>query len=494
MPVAPYAMATSTTSELATLTRLLNTPGLAALPVRVTLQGELQLEVNGPGPLERIQVLLEGGIVTDLYAAVTDKGGQVHWLKNCLDLFDAVSNGWLTIATAPSGPSSEVIISTQQSFIPSPPEAQVGDILVFDGSRWTSLATGPSTYVLTSNGTGFLPSYQPPTGGGGTPGGLNGSIQFNDSSSFNGSTTLSWNKLTDTLTLNGTLQHSGPDAYIEASDTLTLGGGNRVLITSDKIIVANNDIVLEGPVAATTGGAGTTVTGSTLSDPSKAWVVNELIGNFVRVETDAGEVVEGVVTSNTVDSLTVDQTWPVLTGTVTGYEVTAASLRVRNLADPVLPHDAATKQWVEAQVVTASGGPKILGQVTTGLSKGDVCFLSGANTWSKARADSTLAAATTGGVFNGTAGIIELTGSVIDEVNCTTDGGIPAIGARVYLASSTADGGSGTGKVTSIPPEPSSGGSVNLQIVGICVDNTNYASFKTVKVIFQPSYPTILVG
>jgi hypothetical protein len=68
-------MANNTTSELATLTRLLNTPGLLAFPVRATIQGELQLEVNGPGPLDRIKVFLEGGVVKDLYAAVTDKGG-----------------------------------------------------------------------------------------------------------------------------------------------------------------------------------------------------------------------------------------------------------------------------------------------------------------------------------------------------------------------------------------------------------------------------------
>jgi hypothetical protein len=144
--------------------------------------------------------------------------------------------------------------------------------------------------------------------------------------------------------------------------------------------------------------------------------------------------------------------------------------------------------------LAGSSGPVINNQTTTGLLEGDICFLSSANTWSKASANSTLTASTAVGVFNGTAGSVSLIGSVIDNLKCTTAGGTPAVGSRLYLASSAADSGTAAGKATSIPPEPSSGGSVNLQIVGVCVDNTNYAPFKTVKVIFQPSYPTILVG
>lgn len=401
-------MAMNTTEQLATLTRLLNTPGLAALPVRVTLQGELQLEVNGPGPLERIKLLLEAGVITDIYAAVVDKGGQPSWLKTCIDLFDAVQNGWLVIATTPVGPSPDVIVTTSPSYIPAPPGAVIGDILVFNGFQWTSLAAGPSSYVLTSNGVGFIPSYQPSSGGGGgTIGGSIGKYQVAHGVSPNvigGSSRLQWNYDTNVFSLSdGTSYLTIQTSIIDTSaTTLQLGGSAAVSIG----------------------------------------------GNYTLPTTDGapGQV------------LTTDGSGVV--------------------------------SWGEG----TSGNPNIKSQVTAGLSEGDICFLSGANTWSKAQANSTLTAATTGGVFNGTSGSIDILGSVINSLKCTTDGGMPTIGSRLYLATATADSGTGAGKATAIPPEPPSGGTVNLQIVGICVDNTNYAASKTVKAIFQPSYPTILVG
>lgn len=485
-------MATNPTSELATLTRLLNTPGLTSLPVRVTVQGELQLEVNGPGPLDRIRVLLEGNVVNDLYAAVTDKGGQPSWLKNCIDLFEAVQNGWIVVAQVqPLSP--DVVIAPQSTYIPSPPNPQIGDILVFNGSYWTGLSVGPNNYVLTSNGTGFLPSYQPTGGGGTPPGGPDKAIQYKNGTSFAGSPNLTWDNSLSLISINGDLVQTGTSFSVTVSNEATISGSERLVLDSDKIIAATTDIVFSGNIDATSGGAGATLNGPVLTDTSKTWTVNEFVGNYIQVVMVDGTVLDGVVLSNTVDEITVEQPWTAV-GPVDSYEVPTASLRLRNVADPVLPHDVATKQWVESQVVTASGGPKITGQVTTGLSKGNVCFLSGVNTWSKASADSTLTAATTGGVFNDVSGTIELTGSVIDDLLCTTEGGLPSVGARLFLAKASDDGGTGEGKATAIAPSPPSGGEAMLQIVGICVDNTNYAASKTVKAVFQPSYPTILVG
>jgi hypothetical protein len=302
-------MASNTTSEIATLTRLLNTPGLVSLPIKVVIQGEIQLEVNGPRPLDRINVLLDGGVVTDLFQVVRDFGGLPSWLNGCTDLYSAVQRGWIDILNQQPAQVATPQQAAQPNNIPSPASPQVGDLLVFTGSSWDKLPAGPTGQVLTSNGPGFLPNYQPAGGGG--------------------------------------------------------GGG---------------------------------------------------------------------------------------------------------------------------------GVPQITGQVTTGLTRGDVCYLSAPNTWSKANAASILSLATSGGVYSGTDGILDLTGSVVAEIRCTADGGQPDIGHSLFLATASADGGGGAGKVSAIPPSPPLGGTVNLQIVGICVDNSNYATFKVVKAIFQPSYPTILVG
>ena len=302
-------MASNTTSEIATLTRLLNTPGLVSLPIKVVIQGEIQLEVNGPRPLDRINVLLEGGVITDLFQVVRDFGGLPSWLNGCTDLYSAVQRGWIDILNQQPTQVPTPQPAAQPNYISAPPNPQVGDILIFTGGNWNALPAGPTGQVLTSNGPGFLPNYQP------------------------------------------------------------VGGG---------------------------GGGGTT--------------------------------------------------------------------------------------------------PQIAGQTTTGLTRGDVCYLSAPSTWSKASADSTVTLATSGGIYSGTNGILDLTGSALAEIRCTIEGGQPAIGGNLFLAVSSADSGNGAGKVTAIPPSPPLGGTVNLQIVGICVDNSNYATFKVVKAIFQPSYPTILVG
>lgn len=151
--------------------------------------------------------------------------------------------------------------------------------------------------------------------------------------------------------------------------------------------------------------------------------------------------------------------------------------------------------WVQ---ITGGGGggttPEITGQTTAGLTAGQVAYLSASNTWAAATADGALLQAQSLGVYNGTAGTILLSGSVVAAVQCTTAGGSPAINGRLYLASASDDGGTAAGKVTATPPTPPPAGTKNLQYIGVCVDNSAYAALKTVKAIFQPSYPIVLVG
>lgn len=148
--------------------------------------------------------------------------------------------------------------------------------------------------------------------------------------------------------------------------------------------------------------------------------------------------------------------------------------------------------------ITGGGGgganPQITGQVTAGLVAGQVAYLSGANTWSAAAADGVLLQAQSLGVYTGTAGTISLSGSVIAALQCTTAGGPPGINDRLYLAAASDDGGTAAGKVTPIPPSPPPAGTMNLQYIGVCVDNSAYAGFGTVKAIFQPAYPIVQIG
>jgi hypothetical protein len=46
-----------------------------------------------------------------------------------------------------------------------PDGTAVGDMLVWNGTTWAILAAGDDGDVLTSNGPGTIPSYQPPTAG-----------------------------------------------------------------------------------------------------------------------------------------------------------------------------------------------------------------------------------------------------------------------------------------------------------------------------------------
>lgn len=83
-------------------------------------------------------------------------------------------------------------------------------------------------------------------------------------------------------------------------------------------------------------------------------------------------------------------------------------------------------------------------------------------------------------------------------LNFTADGGEPTNGAPVYLASSQDDTNTGRGKATATPPSTSMPAlplwTQNLVIVGICVDNTNYAADGTCVVhLLTPAVPNYVV-
>lgn len=83
-------------------------------------------------------------------------------------------------------------------------------VLVGSGTDPVSVtAVGSAGQVLTSNGAGLDPTFQAP---GGSPGGSDTQVQFNDSGAFGGDAGLTYNKTTDALTLAGLLNISGAAA------------------------------------------------------------------------------------------------------------------------------------------------------------------------------------------------------------------------------------------------------------------------------------------
>lgn len=86
------------------------------------------------------------------------------------------------------------------------------------------ISGGLNGYVLTTDGLGTV-SWQPGggSGGGGNPGGSNTQVQYNDSGNFNGSAFFTFNEITNTVQVAGTL----------IANTMQLGSGAYKFGTSD---------------------------------------------------------------------------------------------------------------------------------------------------------------------------------------------------------------------------------------------------------------------
>jgi microcystin-dependent protein len=88
---------------------------------------------------------------------------------------------------------------------------------LFDGSS----SSGVNGYVLqtTSTGVQWVATSTLGISSGGTPGGSDTQIQFNDGGSFGGDSDFTWNKTTNKLTINGSIESNG----IESSSSLDFG-------------------------------------------------------------------------------------------------------------------------------------------------------------------------------------------------------------------------------------------------------------------------------
>jgi filamentous hemagglutinin len=127
---------------------------------------------------------------------------------------------------------------------------------IFGSNANVKISGGTSGQALTTDGAGNL-SWTTITGGGGTPGGANTQIQFNDSGNFAGNAGLTFNKTTTTLTANNFV----------ATSTANLGNVGNVIITGGSngyVLTTNGSGNLSW--AAQSGGSGANITNNTTAN------------------------------------------------------------------------------------------------------------------------------------------------------------------------------------------------------------------------------------
>lgn len=163
-----------------------------------------------------------------------------------------------------------------------------------------------------------------------------------------------------TFQTNATFQGDvtfGTDGGVDGPDSVTL------------VSTFISDIVMDGVSAdtgtATSGGA------STLTDTGATWTVNQFAGNVVQITAGTGVGQSRVVASNTATVLTTATAWATAPDGTSVYDIRTENARVRNLADPTLPQDGATKAYVDA-AATVPGGTDGAVQYNNGGAFGGV--------------------------------------------------------------------------------------------------------------------------
>jgi len=152
-----------------------------------------------------------------------------------------------------------------------------------------TITGGTAAYVLSTDGTGNL-SWVEQSGGGGTPGGANTQVQFNDSTTFGGDAGLTFNKTTTTLTANNLIATSSANLGNLVTANFFSGSGN--LLSNIQGANVSGEVAFAATANAV---AGTNVSGQ---------VSNALVSGTVYTAAQPNITSTGTLTSLTVSGTT----------------------------------------------------------------------------------------------------------------------------------------------------------------------------------------------
>lgn len=167
----------------------------------ITITVPIATGVSGLGA--NVATFLATPSSANLRAALTDENGTGA------ALFDGATTPSFTTGFTVGGAaaSRKMIVGNGTNFVPSTETWAVpgtsGNVLTSDGTNWTSAA---------------------PAGGGGTPGGADTQVQFNDGGVFGGDSGLTFNKTSNVLSVTGGIVSVGDIALSTATGVLGIGG------------------------------------------------------------------------------------------------------------------------------------------------------------------------------------------------------------------------------------------------------------------------------
>lgn len=146
------------------------------------------------------------GSGNDTMGKLTGATGLLHSTGAAAPTWSAVNlatadvTGLLPIANGGTGTSTAI-----NAFNVLSPITTKGDLISNDSSNDVRLGVGTAGQVLTASTTATTGlAWATSAGGGGSPGGSDTHIQFNNATAFGGSANFTWNNATNDLTLGGT--------------------------------------------------------------------------------------------------------------------------------------------------------------------------------------------------------------------------------------------------------------------------------------------------